>query len=368
MIYDSINDIDEYKWNGWNHNPFTSYHFFKSLENSSVIGSDKGWLPKYYLSDTAAGFFFVKSHSYGEYIFDWQWANAYHEHGISYFPKISSMSPFSPVSTTHFYGDEKEVLKAIEDFYQKTNTSSLHFLYNTQKEKAFLEKEDFKIRESFQYHFINQYNDYNDFLNSLKSKKKKQIIKERASLNEIKINQYTSDELTEEHALSMYDFYCSTIHYKGSIQYLNEDFFRFIFKSMKNNILYIEALKNDRPIAGSLFFYDDKRIYGRYWGCNKEVSNLHFELCYYQGIDFCIQNNLEVFEAGAQGEHKIKRGFTPTKIFSAHKFKNKSFEHAIFEYINKEMKMNEESRKYLSSLLPFKSDQVSLKKDLEEDL
>ncbi len=152
----------------------------------------------------------------------------------------------------------------------------------------------------------------------------------------------------------MYQFYISTILNKNSFDYLNETFFEEIFRTMKEKILYIEATKNEEAVAGSLFFYDEEKLYGRYWGSNHYVENLHFELCYYQGIDFCIQNKLKVFEAGAQGEHKIARGFKPSRILSAHKIKHPAFQKAISEFIQREKILVESSIQKLSELLPFR--------------
>ncbi len=357
-IYDSIFQINKIDWDNLNkdHNPFTSYDFFKALESSRSIGQKSGWIPKYFVSDNSIAFIFIKYHSYGEYTFDWQWADAYQRNGLDYYPKIVSMSPFSPVSTNHFLGDQSpQLLFAIEEFFNSNSLSSIHFLYLSNKEKQILTDKGFILRTNIQYHFFNKnYMSFEDFLSKLKPKKKKQILKERLFSPEITIRQYTNQELTQDMAKRMFHFYISTIKSKRSIPYLNENFFLEVFKNLKAQILYIEAYNNNSPIAGSLYFYSQSKLFGRYWGSTQDVKNLHFELCYYQGIDFCITKGISVFEAGAQGEHKIKRGFVPTLIYSSHKIKENVFHTAIFRYITEESKRNILTVNELKQHLPFK--------------
>jgi len=361
--FDSIKDIDQKLWDSLNtsNNPFTSYSFFLALEVSESIGNKSGWLPKYFLSDKCASYIFIKSHSYGEYIFDWSWAQAYETHGINYYPKLTSMAPFSPVSVPHFLGQfDQDILDATHSFYEKYNFTSIHYLFLEDNELKRFKDNNYPIRESFQYYFKNNnYSSFDDLLKELKSKKKKQILKERSISKDVKISLFTNEELNIDQAKRMFSFYQNTIAHKGSIQYLTEDFFIQLFKHLKSSILYIEASLNDTPVAGSLFLYSENKLFGRYWGCNTQIKNLHFELCYYRGIDFCISNKINNFEAGAQGEHKIKRGFRPTKVYSAHKIKDPNFHVAIQRYIDQETQMNRNNIDFLKSLLPFKSDQES---------
>lgn len=342
------------------HNPFLDFNFIDCLINSSSVSAEKGWHP-YFIQHEGSGLLtFVKSHSYGEYIFDWAWADAFAKHGIPYYPKLTSMMPFTPVTTTHFimpkYDEEKadSLLKMHDQFYQQNNFSSAHFLFLTPEEINVFATNNYLIRESIQYHFFNQdYIDFGDFLKSIKTKKAKNIRNER-KFPDLKIQRFTGEDLTSAHAKRMYQFYISTIENKNSIDYLNESFFEMIFKSMSKNILYIEASKAENPIAGSLFFYDQEKIYGRYWGALEFIPSLHFELCYYQGIDFCIDHHLKVFEAGAQGEHKIARGFRPIRTYSAHKIKNPAFQIAISDFIHREKVHVEASIQELSQFLPFR--------------
>ena len=341
-------------------NPFLNYEFTDALLKSQSIKSETGWTPAFLQNENGVLLNFIKSHSYGEYIFDWAWAEAYSRHGVPYYPKMTSLIPFTPVTTQHFlmhhFNEEhaSELLKAHVQQYLLSEVSSTHFLFLSPNEIGIFKKHDFLIRESIQYHFFNPgYKSFEDFLSHLKTKKAKNIKNERNFKN-IVIKKYTGTELTIDHARQMYQFYISTIVNKNSHNYLNEKFFELIFTNMSQNILYIEASIEDFVVAGSLFFFDSEKLYGRYWGSNQYIENLHFELCYYQGIDFCIENNISVFEAGAQGEHKIARGFRPVQVFSAHKIKHPVFFKAISEFIETEKIHLKVVIEKLSESLPFK--------------
>lgn len=335
--------------------------FLNALTQSGCVCPETGWTPAFTEeADHGILMSFIKTHSYGEYIFDWGWAQAYEKHGLSYYPKLTSLIPFTPVTTQHFlmkeFNEERasHLLKKHDNFFESHNFSSSHFLFLSEEEINIFKSSGYAIRESIQYHFFNnEYKSFNDFLMNLKSKKAKNIRHERLFPN-LEIKQYTKNELTPVHAKAMFQFYISTIVNKNSFDYLNETFFELVFKNLKDNILYVEATKEGIPVAGSVFFYDHEKLYGRYWGASTYVDNLHFELCYYQGIDFCIQNELKVFEAGAQGEHKIARGFRPIRTYSAHKIKHPGFSKAIVDFIEDEKKHIALSIEELSKQLPFK--------------
>lgn len=341
--------------------PFLNKVFFEILSESQCVGGDSGWSPHlFHQSDDSFSYLFSKNHSYGEYIFDWSWAQAFEQYGQLYYPKLTSMVPFTPATVDHFVGlneqDRKDHMKEHWDLYVENNYSSLHYLFISREEEEVFKKENFIIRDSFQYHFFNEdYETFDDFLAHLKSRKAKQIKKERVIDDAIKIESLTGDELQEAHGLEMWNFYLSTIAYKGSIPYLNKAFFQGIFKRLKENILYVRAEKDDQAIAGSLFFFHDQCLYGRYWGCLKEVKNLHFELCYYRGIDFCLDRKIAKFEAGAQGEHKIARGFKPMLTKSAHHIKNNQFAHAIRDFTRRESDSIRDYCAEAAKSLPFKN-------------
>ena len=352
-------DITKTQWRHLDNNgsPFLSYEFLSALEKSHSVGKESGWDPIYIIDSKGSALYtYVKHHSYGEYIFDWEWANFYHQYGISYYPKLTSMIPFTSVTTKHFLGDEvEEVMDSYENLYLQNPFSSSHFLFITHEEIPFFQKRGYLIRDSFQYHFINQsYDSFDHFLSSLKQKKAKQIKKERLFDAEIEITKITKESLSEEYADEMYLFYLTTINQKNGVPYLSNDFFRQIFSMLKNSIYYIRATKKNRAVAGALFLYSHERLYGRYWGASEDIPNLHFELCYYQGIEICIEHKFSIFEAGAQGEHKISRGFRPVKTFSAHKFKHPQFHEAISKFISEERTYVEESILKLSERLPFR--------------
>lgn len=342
-------------------NPFLKFEFFNALVESKCIGFDSGWTTQFQSTHDGLLINFIKDHSYGEYIFDWSWAEAFSKYGIPYYPKLTSMIPFTPVTTQHFLLKEfdeiksYELLKKHDEVFNLGEFSSTHFLFISQVEIPVFKKCGYLIRESMQYHFHNPgLEDFDHFLSLLKTKKAKNIRNERDIPN-IDIKQYTGDALTTEHAKRMYKFYISTITHKNSHDYLNEIFFELIFRDMKENILYVEASEDTQAIAGSLFFYDDQTLYGRYWGSTKYINNLHFELCYYRGIDFCIKNKLDKFEAGAQGEHKIARGFRPLRTYSAHKIKHPGFQDAIENFIEEERKQLAQTITVLTEYLPYKT-------------
>jgi len=376
-IYNNIADIGETTWQGLKPPlcPFLDYAFLQGLEQSNSIGPKNGWNPQYLalLDSTDKGilYFFEKHNSYGEYIFDWDWANAYHQQGIDYFPKFTSMIPFTPVITPHFIMKKfnenlaHQLLDNFEQNYRQGDSSSAHFLFLSPEELPLFKARNYLLRESIQYHFYNDnYSDFESLLGVFKRKKAKQIIRERKSIESLHIESITGDNLTTQHALQMYRFYNSTIINKGAIPYLNQEFFIHIFASMQDNILYIQASEADKLIAGALYFYDSKRLYGRYWGAFVDYPNLHFELCYYRGIEFCIEKKLSVFEAGAQGEHKISRGFKPIRTYSAHLLKNQVFKQAIEKFITNEKEMVGKTIEHLSRMLPFNS---SLRKNSCEE-
>lgn len=298
---------------------------------------------------------FSKTHSYGEYIFDWAWANAFEQHGVSYYPKLTSMVPFTPATASHFHAPENEWAELLgqHDSLLRRH-SSAHFLFTTTSENTFLAENQYLIRDSFQYHFINEGHDsFEVFLSTLKPRKAKNLRHERL-FPEYRIERLTGDQLASHHAEEMYRFYLMTIEEKGAISYLTKDFFKLLFARLPNNVLYTRALKQEEAMAGALFYYDQNRIYGRYWGSRVFIPNLHFELCYYQGIDFCLERKLQVFEAGAQGEHKITRGFRPVKTTSAHKIVHPGFRKAIGDFIQEEKKEVARTMATLNDYLPFK--------------
>lgn len=330
----------------------TDPRFWNALRDSGSIDESRGMQMHELTAGNSRLVTFSKSHSYGEYIFDWGWADAYKRSGIPYYPKLTSMVPFTPATANHFLGptsDWPELLRKHDELLK--HHSSAHFLFTTAEEQRFLGENGHILRDSFQYHFMNEgYSDFDSFLSKLKTKKAKTIRLER-QFPELTIERITGEALTSLHADEMYDFYLMTLEEKGAIPYLTRDFFRRLFTELKDHVLYVRA----GNVAGALFYYDEKRLYGRYWGARSFVPNLHFELCYYQGIDFVIERKIPVFEAGAQGEHKIARGFRPVLTASAHKINHPGFSRAVAEFVRQEKEDVQHIMNELKAHLPFKT-------------
>lgn len=333
----------------------TNPKFLKIFSESGSIDESRGMRKIEFKTSKATLTTFDKSHSYGEYIFDWAWADAFKRHRIPYYPKLTSMTPYTPATAAHFLGESSQWNDLLKEHDQLlTKYSSAHFLFTTSEEQIFLGENGYLLRDSFQYHFFNEnYKTFDNFLGHLKTKKAKNIRSERVH-QDLLIERLTNEQLTIDHAHEMYEFYLLTIKEKKAIAYLTKKFFELLFLNIPENTLYVRATRNGVLIAGALFYYDQEKIYGRYWGSREFVPNLHFELCYYQGIDFCIENNLKIFEAGAQGEHKIARGFRPIITTSAHKINNPDFSIGISDYIEEERVQIKEAVEELTRLLPFK--------------
>ena len=355
-IYNSFSNFSESdleKWRSWNKddNPFGQPEFFQSLEESKLLTAQTGWTPLYFCAYQrnelkALTLGFIKSHSYGEYIFDWQWANAYQHYGEEYYPKLTFTSPFSPVSSPKLYGDldifEKYLLPSIVQVGHKHDFSSIHFLFTNKEENEVLEHHHFKKRFSLQYHWNNHdYKTFDDYLADLSKNRRKTIKRERREIEEsnLTIKEIKGNDIKMEELEFFYQCYLNTIDKKYSYAYLNFEFFaNFYRKKPEVFTLLMTYDENEQPIASALFLKSSTTLFGRYWGSIKDVPFLHFELCLYRGIDIAIRDGLNLFEAGAQGEHKYLRGFAPTLIKSAHFIKNPSFRRAINEFIDQEKK------------------------------
>lgn len=350
--------------------PFTDYDFLKALEVSLSIGEKSGWIPKYFTKRnpqhdlTACALYYDKHHSYGEYIFDWAWADAYHRFGQAYYPKMTSAVPNTPATgskilttdpslTEQFLGEiEVHLQEKLELTY-----SSVHALFIPENSLRYFTNLGYMTRKSLQFHWHNQdYKSFEEFLQHLKGKKRKAIVKERREVLEhgLKIKTLTGEQLTPEIADHMYRFYRDTTAKMGAIAYLTRSFFEEVFSSMADRILVLLAYEGDSPVAGSINFKKGENLYGRYWGCTKDFKHLHFELCYYQTIDFAIQNKIRLFEAGAQGMHKIQRGFLPAITHSAHKIADPRFAEAIGRFIKEESTAIDQQITELNKMSPFK--------------
>jgi uncharacterized protein len=354
----NLSNVDKNQWNKLNicNHPFTSYDFLNALETSHSVSSKTGWTPKHILVKNddniiiGASPNYLKMHSYGEYIFDHSWANAFENAGGRYYPKLLSAIPFTPATGPRILlhpenKDNNKILKLIIDTYEQlvknNNLSSAHINFITKKLSDELNERNWIKRKGLQFHWHNkEYKSFDDFLNKLKSTKRKAIKKERKKVNEydLIIERVTGNALNNKVWDAFYHFYLSTIDKKWGGAYLTKDFFYLINQNMKNNILLVIAKKNNEIIAGALNFIGQNTLYGRNWGSKLDIPFLHFELCYYQAIEYAIENKIQIVEAGAQGHHKIQRGYVATSTYSSHYIQNSSFDKAIRSFVKMEEK------------------------------
>jgi predicted N-acyltransferase len=332
-------------------NPFISHAFLKALEDSGAVERTTGWLPQHLLFEDAGGRLlgampcYLKSHSLGEYVFDHGWADAYERAGGDYYPKLQSSVPFTPVPGNRLLardGDERTkaiLLQAAATLTERLSASSLHVTFLTEAEWELAGKLGFLKRTDQQFHWRNEgYASFEDFLAALSSRKRKAIRSERrrALENGIEVKWVTGADLTEAHWDAFFAFYLDTGSRKWGSPYLNRAFFSLIGQSMADRILLVMAKRGDRYIAGALNFIGGDTLYGRYWGALEEHDCLHFEVCYYQAIDFAIQHKLGTVEAGAQGAHKLARGYLPVTTYSAHWIRDPGLRHAVAGYLKRE--------------------------------
>lgn len=355
-IVDSFLKISEMEWNALERGDFvfSDLRFLKAMEESGSLGRRTGWFPQVLLAwsgETLAGALplFLKSNSYGEYIFDWGWANAAEQAGLPYYPKLVSAIPFTPAtgpkillsSDSRLAGSARVGLldKALE---LSRSVSSLHLLFTERNETEILRERGFLIRHSFQYHWRNHgWQNFDEFLGALRAKRRNEIKRERRHVanSPTRIRRLTGEELTPDQADTMFSFYRSTTEKMGGHTYLTREFFHRVFETMKDSILFVLATdENDVPLAGALNFYRGQTLFGRYWGCLEDQKHLHFEVCYYQAIDWALERGIQLFEAGAQGEHKFNRGFTPSLTLSAHEIQHPGLREAVSDFLEQEKK------------------------------
>ncbi len=341
------------------------------MEKSGLLGQERGqraYFLTYWRGDLLEGALplYLKAHSYGEYIFDWSWANASERAGIPYYPKLVGYTPFTPSSGEKILlakdlseSERVEIAKTLIAEALKLESefkaSSLHFLFTNSWEQKLLQAQGLSGRASFQYHWTNaNYSHFEDFLTKLKPRKAKAIRKERRALGELCFSWKSGGELNQEDASIFYRGYLNTISSKGAMAYLSEDFFREVFTTMGDKVLVSFAHDKEELLAMALFFKSDDSLYGRYWAPLVECEFLHFELCYYQGIEYAISHKLKRFEAGAQGEHKIPRGFLPTLIHSSHHIANVDLSNAVNHFLDQEALEIQQTIDFLMKSSPYK--------------
>jgi predicted N-acyltransferase len=328
--------------------PFLRHRFLALLENSGCVGGESGWQPCHLAIEqegriVAVSPLYLKSHSWGEYVFDWAWAEAYQRHGLRYYPKALSAIPFTPVPGPRLPaidGPAREALaQAMIQFTQAQGLSSLHVLFARDEEAAALQTAGAILRRGVQFHWYNGgWSDFEQFLASLRQDKRKKIRAERRRVTDAGIHhdRLSGRAITEADWRFFYDCYANTYRAHHSTPYLSEQFFLELGEQMPEACLMIIARDGARPIAASLLLQDGERLYGRYWGAIAQVPMLHFETCYYQPIEYAIEHGLRVIEGGAQGEHKMARGFEPVATVSAHWLAEPAFSDAVERFLGRE--------------------------------
>ncbi len=350
-------------------NPFVGHAFLSILEESGSVGRGTGWQPLPVIVDGADGSpaaiapAYAKSHSQGEYVFDHGWADAWERAGGNYYPKLQVAAPFTPAPGPRLLLRDADVapalIGALEAVTDNNNLSSAHATFVAPDQVELFEAAGWLIRTGTQFHWHNDgYASFDDFLAALSSRKRKAIRRERAKAVEgLTIRHLTGADLTEAHWDAFWTFYQDTGSRKWGHPYLTRAFFSLLGERMADRTLLILAERDGRPIAGALNLIGADTLYGRYWGCSEDVPFLHFELCYYQAIDAAIARGLATVEAGAQGEHKLARGYVPVSTFSAHYIPDRNFRRAIADFLAREALGVESDQQFLSELTPFKRDQ-----------
>ena len=368
-IVESISAIPETQWDALTAgNPTLRHAFLDSLHTCGCASAESGWLPQYVTLWEGGQLrgalpMYVKSHSYGEYVFDWAWADAYERHGHAYFPKLLCAVPFTPASGSRLLArsdaDRQLLLRAALDAAQQSEVSSLHILFPLDAEAEMMKNAGMMLRTTIQYHWINgqpAFADFDDYLATMSHDKRKKIKQERRKV--------ASAGITFEHRVgsdiraSDWDFFTAcynrTYREHRSTPYLNRTFFAAIAKRMPENLLMVLGYREGKPIASALNLFNSDTLYGRYWGATEFHSGLHFETCYYQALEFCIARGIRLFEGGAQGAHKLARGFLPEKTWSAHWLKEPAFARAVDDYLKRETGSMEAHLDELNESSPFK--------------
>ena len=367
-VGESVSSFDAAAWDSCagDANPFVSHAFLSALEDSGSAVARTGWQPLPIAFDEADGSLagvapaYAKSHSQGEYVFDHSWADAWERAGGRYFPKLLIASPFSPVPGPRLLARTADATRALiagaEALVDRHSMSGAHANFVADDQLDLFRDAGWLIREGTQFHWANRgYATFDDFLGDLASRKRKAIRKERSSaVDGLDIVHLSGHDLTEAHWDAFWYFYQDTGSRKWGRPYLTRSFFSMLGERMAGKVLLMLALRDGKPIAGALNLIGADTLYGRYWGCREDVPFLHFELCYYQAIDAAIERGLSKVEAGAQGEHKLARGYVPVPTWSAHYIPNAGFRSAIADFLARERRAVEENMAFLGEMTPFR--------------
>jgi len=355
------------QWNALSgDNPFLSHAYLSALQASECASPNTGWHTQFltlWHDEKLAGALplYFKTHSYGEFVFDWAWADAYQQHGLRYYPKLVSSVPFTPVAGSRVLANSaavrQQLIQGALKMAQESGASSLHILFPEENQALEMKQEGMMLRRGFQLHWRNPgYDNFDDYLSAMRRDKRKKINQERRKIQEagISFEHIRGENITSEQWDFFMRCYTHTHQQFNSPQPLNRDFFNRISTSMPQNILLIFAIRDGNPIAGALNFYKSDTLYGRSWGAIEYHPALHFETCYYQAIEFCITNKITLFEGGAQGEHKLARGFLPTTTWSAHWLAHPEFSNAVEDFLQREAGGVDQYIEELNDSSPFK--------------
>lgn len=379
----NLGDICAKDWDAMNpeNNPFLKYAFLHGLDITGCTGPKMGWEAKHFIAKDENGKLigatpcYLKANSHGEFVFDWAWADAYHRYGLHYYPKLISAIPFTPVQGQRFlttptlspeqrWHVQTQLFNAIIDFCQAQSISSFHCLFAHAQERAFLEnlqtnQTPLIQRIDYQYHWQNRgYNSFDDFISGFKSRKRRKLKQERRKVAQagFEFNTKHGHELSEQDINDIHLLYKKTFLEKHNTPALTRAFFKHLCDTMGEQVMVIQAKLNGQTLACAVNLKSDNALFGRYWGCLEEYNSLHFETCFYQGIEYCIKHGLQRYEPGAQGEHKITRGFLPVQTYSMHWIADPRFAPAIANHAQQESQAILEYANTLWEKSPFTDD------------
>jgi len=374
-ILGSISKIDASHWNALAgpEQPFLRHEFLLATEQSGCAVARTGWMPQHLIIEDQDGVpaaalpLFRKTHSRGEFVFDFSWASAYAQHGIAYYPKLLSAVPFTPVSGPRLLigaaGEPAVLTKALIgaalEFARSENVSSWHVLFPTDAAAAELEHAGLVLRRDCQFHWFNQgYASFEEFLSTFTAEKRKKAKRERRRVAEagIEFDTRHGGDMTDALWEAIYGFYADTFYRHGHDPYLNLSFFKRVAAALPDSIMIKIARIGATPIAAAIFFVGADALFGRYWGAGGNYHSLHFETCYYQGIEYCIEKKLQRFEPGTQGEHKVPRGFVPTLTRSAHYIADERFASAIRDFARREARGVDAYAASVNEHVPYHAD------------
>lgn len=371
-VHTSMASIDRREWNRLKGAdlPFSRYEFLHAAESSGCVSDATGWRPTHLTISSKNGLraampLYEKHHSWGEFVFDWSWANAYGQAGLNYYPKLVSAAPFTPASGRRLLLAEPQdteaanaLLQAAIQLARENQYSSLHVLFPASDELVVLESNGLLVRKDCQFHWHNKdYVSFDAFLAGFSSSKRKKAKRDRRKVQEagIQFRHLQGAEMSDEDWSTVYALISRTFLIRGNTPYFSEAFFRTIGEHVPKDILAIVAEIDGRAIAASVFLQSADTLYGRYWGCNGHYDALHFETCYYQGIEYCIDTGRSFFEPGTQGEHKISRGFSPVETWSAHWLSHAQFANVIGNYLHDEAEHIDRYIDAVESHTPYKT-------------